>query len=1183
MSLSPIPLRLESLLQREFDRGITEIQAAGTSSILPLATMLADSVFAHKNGMPHLVVLPKNSDLLKFELLFGSFNSTAQVKYLPHFDVTPYSGLDPKPQYLKERMDFMVAAQKSKPGDIFVASVGGLLQKTLGFSQLAKNSWLVNSSFEFPPQLASFLAELGYVATPLVEDAGQYSVRGGILDIFPPSGPWPLRIELFGDMVDSIRSFDPNDQKSKDPCDSFILCPAREFFWASTDSEVLFSKLRQMNSGSKENTGDNSARLKDDFEEVLHAVRTKSFFPGMDFFAALLNKEPSTALEHFSQSLNIWILDPMEVSRQSDLLFEELKEQFSSSVHRVLHPKPEEYAIPKDSLLWPADSTKVFFTNVLEHQISESEKIPTLEYTSSSLSDFTASLSAASPGSDAWLSQVKSKFKAWKSESSAIFIFCRNNSQAERLKLFLERADFQALFLTEKGFDWDQLRTEQLKNSSLVHLVTGSVPESLRLKVEELIFLREEDFFGKKALRRTTSAADEFQKQAKRLSFGDLRPGDFVVHIQHGVGKYEGLKVMNISGSESEFIQVQYKENDRLYLPVYRVGQLQKFAGISQNVSLDKLGGSGWEKTKIKVRAHVRDVANELLALYAKRSQIQREPVPIDQDTLLKFEAGFPFEETVDQLKSIGDLLQDFQSFKPMDRLICGDVGFGKTEVAMRAAFAVASSGRQVAVLAPTTVLTFQHLETFKKRFSGWPIAIAAINRFVSPTEIKKVINDTKEGQVQILIGTHRLLSQDVQFKDLGLLIIDEEQKFGVVHKEKIRKMRTSVDTLAMSATPIPRTLNMSLMGVRDLSLINTPPVDRLPTRTFIIKWDEDTIRKSILSEISRGGQIYFIHNRVQSIYGLADELRQIVPEARLRVAHGQMPEHELEKAMISFFNHETDVLVCTAIVESGMDVPKANTMFIDQAQLMGLSQLYQLRGRVGRSKQRAYCYLILPRGKQLDKDAQERLKVIQENSSLGSGIRIAQYDLELRGAGDILGEDQSGHIDAVGYELYLDLLNEEIRSLKGESSAEDISVDPEINLRVPALIPDSYISDIRLRLAYYKALSEIRTEADLEKIEDELRDQFGKIPDPTLNLMGLMLIRSQCKTLGIRDLSAGPKSISLVFTDKTPLKAETVIKLAMKENKKYSLTPDQRLNVRLNNISWPAVHEELVLLEKMV
>jgi transcription-repair coupling factor (superfamily II helicase) len=664
------------------------------------------------------------------------------------------------------------------------------------------------------------------------------------------------------------------------------------------------------------------------------------------------------------------------------------------------------------------------------------------------------------------------------------------------------------------------------------------------------------------------------------LSFGDLNPGDPIVHVLHGIGIYEGLKVMQINGIDAEFIALSYKDGDKLYLPIYRINQIQKYSGPAGEKLIDKLGGTQWNKVKARVRNALRDVADDLLRLYAKRAQVHREPFPSNDAEFTQFEASFPYDETDDQLKSINDIINDMTSDKPMDRLVCGDVGFGKTEVAMRAAFKAIEGRKQVAVLAPTTVLSFQHLETFTKRFKGWPVVIRALNRFVPTAEARVTTQELKDGKVDIVIGTHRLLSKDVQFKDLGLMIIDEEQRFGVTHKEKIKRFKTNVDTLTLSATPIPRTLNMSLVGMRDLSIINTPPVDRLPTRTFVTKFDSETIGKAIRSEIQRGGQVFFLHNRVQSIQSVVDDIRQIVPEARIRFGHGQMDEHELEKVMVSFFTHQIDVLVCTTIIEAGIDNPRANTMFIDNAHQFGLSQLYQLRGRVGRSKDRAYCYLLIPANKRIEADAQERLKIIQENTELGSGIRIAHHDLELRGAGNLLGEDQSGQIDAVGYEMYLELLEQAIAESKGEEVIEQI--EPDINVRIAALIPDTYIPDIRIRLSYYKALARITSPDDIERIEEELNDQFGKLPDQVLNLMGLMLIRHHCKKLGIRDLSSGPKNVALAFTDRTPLPPDRVIQLAQQDPKKYSLTPDMRLNIRMANLTWPNIYDELLMLEKI-
>jgi transcription-repair coupling factor (superfamily II helicase) len=1192
MKFEYLPLRMDEILERELQLGRgtsnsstqttlgdpvkNRLRWVGTSSLSALALYLSQSSSKEINRLPHLVVVSGSSEAYKFEQAIQFFDSSRKVVIGPHFDVSPYLGLPPKPQAVAQRLRFLFAAQSAKPGDIFVAPIGSLQQLAIPFQVLNSKSTKIDDHFLFPTEPSEWLNSLGYVAAPVVEDVGQYAVRGGIIDIFSPAHDFPCRFELFGDQVESLRSFSSLDQRSLDPLKEYSIIPCKETLYDDSHLEKLVAQFRE----------DAADRAVDraDYEEMLRSLTRQQFFPGIDFLLPYFYKSLENMVEHFSSPLNIWQFDPMDLSRQSDHLLEEIRTDYNTSTRQVIHPDWSRLYVSAEKIPWPGDS-RLFQVATIDAEELSSEgsgsyrKIP---YSSYNLTDLTHALSAQAPGSLPWLSALKARLQAWRSDGQRVLIAVKSKSQIERLKLLFEKIDLRIDVVNENDQQWMSWLSAQEQDESLITLVPRMFPESFRLPEERIVILREEDLLGKKSGRKSVSSSEEFQKKARRLSFGDLKPGDTVVHVLHGIGVYEGLKLMPIGGIENEFIQIAYKDKDKLYLPVYRVGQLQKYSGAAAAVPLDKLGGPGWEKTKAKVKGHLRDIANELLQLYAKRAELHRPAFVADEKDISAFEASFPYAETDDQQRAINDLYKDMVSTQPMDRLICGDVGFGKTEVAMRAAFLAAHNRKQVAVLAPTTVLTFQHFETFKKRFAAWPLEIRCLNRFVSNAEAKKTLNELKLGKVDILIGTHRLLSKDVEFKDLGLLIIDEEQKFGVAHKEKIKKLKTSVDTLAMSATPIPRTLNMSLMGVRDLSLINTAPVDRLPTRTFISKFDEDLIRKAITSEISRGGQVYFIHNRVQSIYGLVDELRQIVPEARVQVAHGQMEEHDLEKAMLQFFHHEIDVLVCTAIVESGMDVSAANTMFIDQPQLMGLSQLYQLRGRVGRSKQRAYCYLILPRDKKLDKDAQERLKVIQENTALGSGISIAQYDLEMRGSGNILGEEQSGHANSVGHELYMDLLNEAVSELKG-NPIESAALDPEINLRIPAMIPDKYIPDIRIRLSYYKALADIRNEVDLEQIEGELKDQFGEIPDATLNLMGLMLIRAQCKELGVRDVSAGAKNVSLVFTERTKLKPETVISLAVRENKKYAITPDHRLNIRMNNITWPAVHEELSYLLKLV
>lgn len=1160
--------RLETILKREFELNHQNIQISGSDSLLLLALVLSKSSPSSFKSLPHLVVVPRFVDAQRLARCIGFFDDTIDPIILPHFDVSPYSSLSPKKSFISDRVRFLHKAKNPRPGQIFITPVGGLLQKTLPFDVLNKHSheWSVGSSI--PENVAEFLSRLGYESSPLVEDVGQFSVRGGILDLFSPGTTSPVRIELFGDEIVSIRQFQPDTQRSDSEIKSFFLLPAREVFWEA-DQEFLLESFVKSTKNREVN--------KSDFEDVLRSLTKQQIFPGIDFLIPFFYKKLASPLEHFSEPLNLWLINPPDILTHSDQIKAEMSHEFSTALENVIRPDFSQIYSSFEELPFPPDGNQIELFPIEVSDLTDQKKeIKKIAFSTSTPIELASLLTGKVVGSPVWTDAVKSKISQWQSDDYKIFVSAKNKTQADRLLLLFNKAELPAVFSNESS--------SVNLDSKIITIVIKPAPESLRSSEDRLIILRDEDFFGKKDRQNTSAsraAPKEFQDKARSLSFGDLKPGDYIVHTLHGLGKYEGLSVMSIGGAESEFIQVSYKDKDRLYLPVYRLNQIQKYSGLSENIALDKLGGTGWEKAKSKVKAAVKDLANELLKIYAERAQFHRPAFEVNHSDFLAFESSFQYEETPDQLRAIGEICKDLESTRPMDRLICGDVGFGKTEVAMRAAFVAAQNKKQVAVLAPTTVLTFQHLETFKKRFKGFNFKIEALNRFVTDAEAKKILARLKSGEVDIIIGTHRLLSRDVEFKNLGLLIIDEEQKFGVAHKERVRKLSVGVDTLAMSATPIPRTLNLSLAGIRDLSLINTAPSDRLPTRTFITKWDNEAIRKCIQTEISRSGQVYLIHNRIQSIFDVANRVRELLPEARISVAHGQMEESQLEETMIRFFNHEIDVLICTAIVESGMDVPRANTMIIDQAHMMGLSQLYQLRGRVGRSKERAYCYLILPPHKQLDKTAQERLKVIQENSALGSGIRIAQYDLELRGAGEILGESQSGHISTVGYELYMDLLRDAVEEQQGKAPA--YKVDPEINLRIPALIPESYISDVRIRLSYYKTLSDITSQEEIDRVADELKDQFGEIPESTINLMGLMLIRSVGRTLAIKDISAGLKNVSLAFTEHTPLKTDTIIKLAMRENKKYSISPDARMSIRMNSITWPAVLDELNYLTTLI
>jgi len=1166
-----LPWKVENSLDRFFRNRENSLELIGSDSVTLLAGLLTLPKVA-LNEKPHLVLVDDSSTAERLVTSLRFIQPELQPVILPGFDVGIYSNLYPNRRTTAQRLRWLWQAQNAKPGEIFIAPVEALVQRTLPYQALSKRAFRLDRNESLPEDLAARLESMGYLNVPLVEDTGTFSLRGGIVDIFSPAHDQPVRMELFGDIVESLRFFDPENQRSLSEASEICVIPAQEILFTDENRQKAATRFKASFQGRQVD--------REEAQAVLQQLAQGQYVHGIEFMLAYFYDTPASPTDHFNSSLNVWRLDPFALARAYDQLVSESKKEYESSAGQIVRPEFTEIFTSLETQQFPPGSQELTLSKVRLGGEADNEGVGILPISTSDLKEIASNAKKLAGHANDLADFLNQKIHEWKNLNYSVFISVATQAQAQRLRLLLEKSELKPELV--EGHTWDQWINAQRASRDLIHVVERPLGESLRYSEEHIIFLREEDLFGNKRPRGEYKSSGTLEQRAHAFNFGDLKPGDLIVHKMHGIGIYEGLKVMPIQGIDAEFIQLKYKGNDRLYLPVYRVHQIQKYSGPSAAALVDKLGGPGWEKTKTKVRSHLRDVAAELLELYAKRVSNERPAFAPPDAEFASFESIFPYSETEDQLRAIQDVVRDMSKPIPMDRLVCGDVGFGKTEVAMRAAFHTVRNKKQVAIIAPTTVLTFQHLETFKKRFAKWPeIEIRSLNRFVSKKDITATIKELREGKVDIVIGTHRLFSQDVQFKDLGLLVIDEEQRFGVKHKEKLRKLRAGLDTLAMSATPIPRTLNMSLVGIRDLSLIHTAPVDRLAIRTFVTKFDADTIRKAILSEVGRGGQIYFIHNRVQSIYALADQLREIVPEVRLRVAHGQMEEGELEKCMVEFFHHEIDMLVCTTIVESGMDVSAANTMFIDNAQQLGLSQLYQLRGRVGRSKERAYCYLMIPNQRRLDKDALERLRILQENTALGSGIRIAQYDLELRGAGDILGEEQAGHVNAVGYELYLELLEEAVRTAKGEDILA-ADVEPDINVRIPALIPDAFIPDLRIRLAYYKQLSEIESPEDIDRIEDELRDQFGKLPDQVLNLMGLMLIRKVCKDLSVRDLSSGEATITLAFTDKTPLSPQKVIELTSRANKKYSITPDSRLRIRMNEITWPRIHDELMYLKSL-
>ncbi len=1146
-------LNFDSTLQQNL--GAQPLRVISSDPHVSAALLLGQSLSAQKSS--HNLVITKDlgsaQKLISYLDLFGSFLNLrpAPVFLLPPHDISPYSGLYSSRPAMLQRLRWLYYASMPPPGAIFIAPLKALAQFTLSQDLLLNSAQFFKKGDSLPENWAFYLSTLGYKSVPVVEDAGTFALRGGILDIFSPAHDLPLRVELFGDQIESLRWFHPQTQTSIEEATEFTLLPAHE---------ILFSEDRILRCCQKLSERESET----DITSLQSQIRNQTYFDGIEYLAPLFYKEKTFAIDYLPPNTVVWSPDAIAADAQWTTDFHHLREEYQQ--YKTHIPTPDELYCSPEAL-----QQKLPTKNKIEFEIldtADGDPRHVLEFSSRNIPP--AKTNTFNEKVDFLIQKVEE----WKNSRATVFLCGNSETQFKRLELAFQEHQLSLKWIDHKS-DLSTLRETQNKNT--VYFLHHTFDTSFQSLNEALVFVGVEHFLKKSEAR--SSSVKATMDQAEALSFSELREGDPIVHNQHGVALYMGLRVMNISGVEAEFLELKFKDNDKLFLPIYRLSQVHKYSGAGNHHILDKLGGKQWEKTKAKVQTRLREVANELVQLYAKRRTLTRPAYEVQTSEMQQFEDAFPYEETADQLRAHEDIKKDLSNERPMDRLICGDVGFGKTEVAMRAAFLVASQRRQVAILAPTTILTFQHMETFKKRFSGWPLKIAVLNRFISTTDVQKILKEVKEGAVDILIGTHRLLSSDVQFTNLGLLVIDEEQKFGVKHKEKIRYMKNTVDTLSMSATPIPRTLNMSLLGLRDLSLINTPPHDRLPTRTFVSKFDMSVIRKNVLSEIKRGGQVFFLHNRVQSIYALADELRENLPGVRMAVAHGQMEEHELEKAIIAFFNKEIDMLVCTTIIESGMDIPNANTMFVDQAQALGLSQLYQLRGRVGRGKQRAFCYLLIPRSGTLDDIAKERLRILQQNSALGSGIQIAQYDLELRGAGTLLGEEQSGSVDAVGYELYMDLLDAAIHEAKGQPLVE--SVEPEINLKLKALFPHAYMPDIRLRLSYYKVLSNIQSVDEIDQIEATLRDQFGQPPEEVFNLMGLMMIRLLCKQLGIRDVSSGTNTISLIFTDKTNLPIQKVIELTSLPNKKYSITPDSRLKIRMNEITWQNVYGELEYLVK--
>jgi len=1083
-----------------------------------------------------------------------------EILPFPSWDVTPFEAASPHPDIVGERLNALLRLLDGRARAL-VVPLASALQRVLPRAVLGEVcQYLVTGEELERETLVGKLVKLGYAHVPIVEDRGSFSVRGGILDIFPPDLPRPVRIEFFGDLVETMRFFDPVTQRSLEPMEELVLLPSREVVLSEAVLKEFAPRLKRR----CDHQGIGADRRRELLEQLTHAI----YPPGIDFLQPLFHPGLETLFDYAGPGAIRVVLDPAALEEGCERFARELGDAASRAELRdAVTCEPEALFLSAGEFAGKLGQGRRLLLPRLELAGEGGTLVRLPAQENSDLK-----LELGSEG-ERVLAPLADRMVHWIAAGFRVLVPCHQAGQARRLYELLTHYRLP-LEISEERFPQAATRPP-----GRVEILVGEISRGFRLEAERLVVVAEEEIFGKRVKRRGLSEA---RKKQLLTSLAELKPGDHMVHIDFGVALYRGLEHLSLTGLEGDFLLLEYAGGDKLYLPVDRINLVQRYVGAEGiEPRLDRLGAAGWEKAKAKARSEVQEMAAELLKIHAAREVQEGFRFSPADDMYREFEAAFAFEETPDQAAAIDQVIADMESPRPMDRLVCGDVGYGKTEVAMRAAFKAALDGKQVAILVPTTVLAQQHAESFAARLKDYPVRVEMLSRFRTPQEQKKILEGVRKGEVDIIIGTHRLLQKDVVFKDLGLLIVDEEQRFGVTHKERLKQFRAVVDILTLTATPIPRTLYMSLMGIRDLSIIDTPPVDRLAIKTFVSRSSDELIREAVLRELRRGGQVFFVHNRVQSIGAMAEELKRIVPEARIAVGHGQLAEKELEKVMLSFMHGESNLLLCTTIIESGLDIPSANTLIVNRADTFGLSQLYQLRGRVGRSKSRAYAYLLIPGEGSISSDARERLKIIQDLTELGAGFRIATHDLEIRGAGDLLGARQSGDIVAVGYELYAELLDEAVRTLKGEAMPE--RVEPEIKLKVPAFIPEEYVKDPNQRLLIYKKLTQPADEAEIDDIRAELIDRFGALPMAAVYLLEIMRIRVLLKGLLVKEIELAGADLVLSFHERTPVSPDAITALLRKEKGKYRFTPEFRLYARISDSSFDGVLREARNLLKLL
>ena len=1198
---------LQSALRRvtgtsEFKRAVDEINRGArvislSGLVAGAARALALAALQRETGKLFAVVTQSNRDLEPWEgdlrfwycALAGKKSCENEVVILPSSESDPYAGASPHPDTLERRaLTLWRLARHTQ--DFVLLTARALARRTVTPNEITQAGVLLSRGDSLAPEdLVDQLVAAGFVREDPVGAVGEFSMRGGILDVWSPGQERPVRIEFFGDEIDSIRGFDPETQLSTSQLSAIEIVPMREVLVRSHDFSDWAEAARRRWSDARY-----SRALRD---RTVFADEGESF-AGWEWLLPVIRERSGSVFDYLKTAV-IVVDEPSSVENYLGEVYQTLADRFAQTdAVDDLAVTPEELYLSAEELRAKLDQRQRIELRVLGRAAAELDQAVALDAEAPKVQLgrargvrtplFLFPVVGQVPEVE-WKTQTTRKYhgrladlaaelvRSRESETSTIFVM-PSLGVGERVAEILAEYEVDAqLSLTEQKSSTDEPSTEPTTTARTI-VTVGRLSGGFEMPRARLLAHVEADLFdeaGAQAVERRAPGVDgkgqkdkgkrkKFKTAAFLSDFRDLKPGDFVVHIDHGIGRFGGLQTLDLGPRSSEFMLLFYAEDSKLYVPVERLDLVQRYSSAEgHQPTLDRLGGLGWQKTKAKAKRAMRDMADELLRLYAERKLVGGYAFAADTPWQREFEDGFEYVLTADQETAIEDVKQDMEQPTPMDRLLCGDVGYGKTEVAMRAAFKAVMEGKQAAVLTPTTVLAYQHYDTFRSRFAPFPVKVELLSRFRSAKEQKEVAKRVESGEVDVVIGTHRLLSKDVRFKELGIVVVDEEQRFGVAHKERLKHLKKRVDVLTLSATPIPRTLNMSLSGLRDMSLIETPPRDRLAIQTQVVQFSENVIKSAIELEIGRGGQVFFIHNRVETIATIAALVQRLVPQARLVVGHGQMNEKEMERVMLDFIEFKYDVLVATTIIENGIDIPRANTIIINRADNYGLSQLYQLRGRVGRSNRRAYAYLLIPGEQELSPIAKRRLAAIREFSDLGAGFRIAALDLELRGAGNLLGGQQSGHMDALGFDLYTQMLERTVSELRGETVEDETSVT--INLGVDVAIPDDYINDMGQRLRTYKRVSSARDEETLAAIRNETRDRYGRLPESVEQLFGYALLRRVAEDLGVLSIDRTPEGAALKFSEKARISPEKLMEF-VNEREGRVFTPTGVLKLNLDD-----------------